>query len=557
MKRWYIIVVGILLLIFVGESLYTNYNKSLANDELKHLDTGHYFLAKGVCCKGVDNTPLIVLNALPLLNDLAYIPAEDYGAFYNGWKYHKYLFWERLPTLLFGLLLGIIIFKWSKGLWGIWGGLLSLSLFAFSPEIIAHFSLVSPDALCAALMTTSLYFFYKLLQAIRIKGVNEKFLNKRIVFLIITNGIFLGLAQIAKYTSLGLFPIFFFIILICIFHRKDFASKKIILFILSTIIIVIIAYLIVWLSYGVHLENDYYEFANGKKIYSFGFGDYLKGIREARMNYKEGFPSFFMGELKEKSEGRHWWLYFPVAFLIKTPFPIHVLIVLSVICMFTANSFTRKFASKDFLTEFIIIFPIVFYFIMAVFGNLNIGIRHILQIYPLLFIFIGRLGLWIENKKLIPKIILCVLLLWYMLGSIVISPNYLGYFNELVGGMKNGYKYLVDSNMDWGQDLKLLKKWMDKKGIEQIQFSYFGFGLPEYYGIKYIYLPGGLSNLVIPQDYKIPPKGSQKGLMAISVTNLQGVYFKLKGFEPDYYYWLKKHKPIDMVGSSILIYEIK
>jgi len=573
MKKIQTAILVVLLLIFIGECLYTNYWKSLANDELKHLDTGHYFLAKGVCCKGIDNTPLIVLNALPLLWDLEYILAEDNGMFYNGWKYHKYLFWERIPTLLFGLFLGLLIFKWSKELWGFKGGLLSLILFVFSPEIISQFSLVSPDALCTAMIFASLYFFYKFLRAIKNNGQEKRFFNERIIFLIIINGFVFGLAQIAKYSSLALFPILFFVIIVFIILDKEVAQDfslgnllsrtkvrnaymRSLQLIFSIFIIILIAYLIVWLSYGIHLKNDYYEFANGKKIYSFGFGDYLKGIREARMNYTEGFPSFFMGELNEKGD-KGWRLYFPVTFIIKTPIPTLIFLLLGTIVLFFKRKSIDECMRKDFVTEFILIFPVIFYFVTAICGNLNIGLRHILQIYPFLFVFIGRLGVLIEIKKWLIKVILGILLLWYMVSSIAVAPNYLGYFNEFIGGMKNGYKYLVDSNMDWGQDLKLLKKWLDKKGIESIQFSYFGFGLPEFYGIRYVYLPSGLSNLEIPQNYEVPPKGSQKGLMAISVTNLQGVYFKVKGIEPDYYYWLKKYKPIAMVGSSILIYDIK
>ncbi len=526
----------------------------MANDELKHLDTGHYYLAKGTCCRGIDNTPLIVLNALPLLNDLEYVEKDELGAFYNGWKYHKYLFYERLPTLFFGIILGIIIFKWSMDLWGLWGGLLGLFLFAFSPNLIAHFSLVSPDALCTALIVTSLYFFYRLLKTIKEKKSDKSISKKWIIFLIVINGIVFGLAQIAKYTSMGLFPILFLIVLVCMFYKRDFGIKKLVLLILCIVLFVILAYVIVWLSYGVHLKNDYFELLSGKKIYAFGFGDYLKGIREARMNYTTGFPSFFMGEVKERGG---WLFYFPITFLIKTPIPTLILLFFSVGLLIIGGKSVNGNVRKDFLTEFIIFCPIVFYFIMAILGNLNIGVRHILQIYPLIFISIGRLGLWIQKKAIVPKILVVVLLLWYGISSIITSPNSLGYFNESVGGMKGGYNYLVDSNMDWGQDLKLLKRWMDKKGIERIQLSYFGFGLPEYYGIRYEYLPSGLSNLEIPRDYKIPPKGSQRGLIAISATNLQGVYFKIKGLETDYYYWLKKYKPIDRVGSSILIYEIK
>jgi hypothetical protein len=137
---------------------------------------------------------------------------------------------------------------------------------------------------------------------------------------------------------------------------------------------------------------------------------------------------------------------------------------------------------------------------------------------------------------------------WYVGASCYIHPHYLAYFNELAGGPDNGYKYLVDSNLDWGQDLKGLKSYMQKHGIARINLSYFGTDSPARYGISYDWLPSyGLPN-PDPEKHKFVPKG----WVAISATSLQGVYLG----DSDIYAWFRERKPVAKIGYSIFIYKM-
>ncbi len=133
----------------------------------------------------------------------------------------------------------------------------------------------------------------------------------------------------------------------------------------------------------------------------------------------------------------------------------------------------------------------------------------------------------------------------------LIDPHYLAYFNELVGGPENGYKFLVDSNLDWGQDLKGLKKWMDKNGINLIGLSYFGTADPRYYGTPFVYLPS------IPFSYRGHEKkdiGRKPTYFAISATNLQGVF--LTRADRKILSLFKGREPIAKIGYSIFIYKL-
>lgn len=141
-----------------------------------------------------------------------------------------------------------------------------------------------------------------------------------------------------------------------------------------------------------------------------------------------------------------------------------------------------------------------------------------------------------------------------MIEPIVNYPYYLSYFNEFAGGPKNGYHYVTDSNADWGQDLKRLKKFLDRHPeINKIRVDYFGGGNPQYYlGDKYIQW----------WDSKRP---IEKGWYAISTNFLQGSVYDTrmkpngKPRKPDNesWRWITKYNPSYQVGTSILIYNIK
>src|SRR5262249_4468416 len=149
------------------------------------------------------------------------------------------------------------------------------------------------------------------------------------------------------------------------------------------------------------------------------------------------------------------WLYFPVAFLVKTPIPTLILLI--------ATFALWIFRRRKRLNETFLLVPVVVYFCLAVWAGINIGLRHLLPIYPFIFVLLGSTvaELW-NRKNRLARSGLLLLSAWYLWSAISIYPNYLAYFNEFAGGPDNGHKILLDSNLDWGQDLKGLKRWMDQ-----------------------------------------------------------------------------------------------
>jgi len=174
---------------------------------------------------------------------------------------------------------------------------------------------------------------------------------------------------------------------------------------------------------------------------------------------------------------------------------------------------------------------------------------------PFVFLCIGCLfeeTQYIASLRLVRnKLIILLLSIWYILGAATIYPYHLTYFNELIGGPKNGYKYLGDSNLDWGQGLKELKKFIDMEGIDGVYFSYFGNAEPKLYGIKYVRLPG-YNNLRSP-IFEFNRENPEPGIYAISVTNLQGIY--LRDF--DTFKYFREREPVARVGNCIYVYVVK
>jgi hypothetical protein len=197
-------------------------------------------------------------------------------------------------------------------------------------------------------------------------------------------------------------------------------------------------------------------------------------------------------------------------------------------------------------------------------SHLNIGLRHLLPIYPFLYVLAGGLALELTHLRQTTRIIALLV----MVGVIAVSsrivffpaggakwqpvaPHYLAYFNELAGGPANGFKELVDSNLDWGQDLKNLKLWLIAHDIQDpVYLCYFGMADPRYYQIAHYNLPGGYW-FEPQQDFGVLKPG---GLIAISATNLQGVY--LSPAEREAWKKILAHSTlVDTVGYSIFIYK--
>jgi hypothetical protein len=268
---------------------------------------------------------------------------------------------------------------------------------------------------------------------------------------------------------------------------------------------------------------------------------YFRGLIQNYMQAKGGHRSFLMGRVSRTG----WWYYFIVAFLVKTPIPFLLLIG----CALASAAVWREW------DEWFILVPCAILVLMAMKAHIDIGIRHLLPIYPLMAIFCGRLGGLFERirsgkePRTLPVAVtsLAILVVWFAVDSAVVHPRYLTYFNEIAGGPKGGSRFLVDSNLDWGQDLMRLETALRKHNppIQSIALAYFGTAEPGAYRIDSIPLDTDPSN--VPLNMKPPVAG----WVAASVSDL--AYFGRPGGS---LYWLSHYRPEFIVGNTIRVYHI-
>ncbi len=437
---------------------------------------------------------------------------------------------SRVPTLALALLLGYFIFQWTHELYGGAPALLALLLFSFCPNMLAHSGLITPDMALTCFTYISLYCFWKVFR--RNGGWGW----------IIACSLSLGCALLSKYSAL--LQIAIFGIAACAVYvssdvglpvnfplnrwlRKEGTLFKWLRLKGLLLVIFVLSFFVLSLGYRFQLHH------------------YFRGVTHQMLHAEGGHPSFLMGMYSQSG----WWYYYIVAFLIKTP--ISLLLLLLMVGWRYMKGALR--ASTDLV---FMLAPIAIYLIFFSLNHQSIGLRYILPIYPFLFMLAGTVvgQVKIAGFKRWRYVTIAVLCGWYLVGTLAIYPHYLAYFNEAAGGPDKGYRYLVDSNLDWGQDLKGLGCYLHEKGIGKIHLSYFGTADPGYYGISYEWMP----SYYLPEDYRGVSARMRSftfptsGMMAISATNLQNVYFSDKHF----YNWLTQYKPIDKIGYSIFIYDL-
>ncbi|MCA9961729.1 MAG: hypothetical protein KC443_21970, partial [Anaerolineales bacterium] len=247
-------------------------------------------------------------------------------------------------------------------------------------------------------------------------------------------------------------------------------------------------------------------------------------------------------------------LYFPITFLLKTPL-LTLLLLLVALVWLVGNGRTRRRA-------LFLAIPAALYLLLSTQSSLNIGYRHLLPMLPFLYVLISGLAERLTVHRL-PftvyrfQFLLPLLLLAHVATAVTIHPHYLSFFNRAAGGPENGWRLLIDSNIDWGQDLLRLQQWMAEHDVAQVKLGWFGTADPAYYGIANEPLPG-MPN----QPYWSLWSGSpfnednpEPGIYAISVSSLWEIPRPVG--QKYVYHWFRAREPDDRVGYSILIYDVR
>ncbi|MCX7919607.1 MAG: glycosyltransferase family 39 protein [bacterium] len=537
---WFIIFLFILITILASLSIIAN---SVTTDEFDHVPGGLAQLRTGKFNMSPANPPLIRMwLAVPLLfvspklylePGFEQIDYVHYGMRFmtdNADRYFGYIKLSRIFVFLLIIPLVYLVWQWTKKEFGIEVGVTALFFLLLNPNILAHATLATTDFGLTVFFFATVYFFKKFYEI-------PSWINAAKV------GVTLGLAQCAKFTSLFLYPIILIgIILFCLHHRlhhKQIVHDNVFIYckkiVLMAMVIILMSILIINLVYCFQLT--------GTPLYSYQFQhpllQFLKSVLPTWLPIP--LPYFYLSGLDRQIaetgmyrnylhgvlSSHGWWYYYLVAFVIKNPIPFLICLVLGCYSYFQRTKLKRT----DWL---LILPPIIVFLAFSISSTKNIGLRFILPVYPFFAILAGQaITLQIPKKKLIVG----TLAAWYFVSSLWIAPNFLAYFNELIGGPSQGYKYLLDSNLDWGQDMLRLKRYLDKNQIKEMHLSCFGPVPPQIYGIESLPLP----------------TNPQPGRMGISVNHLFGIELD----EPNKFAWLRNYEPSDRVSYSIFIYDIK
>ena len=429
----------------------------------------------------------------------------------------------RVITIFFSMGIAYFLYQWAKSLYGIYAGFFAMLLYILDPNIIAHSRLITTDMYAVGMILLTLYTFWR-------------FCNHKTWKNFFLSAIVLGISQLAKYTSIYLYPILLVIILIRVFPTwtAHFRKKQYLLIwkdiktgFKYAILILVISLIIINLGFLFNrtftpLED--YSFRSElfqsiqENLSEIGFipvpipYPYLEGLDwvKERERTGAGYGNIYL--LEEIRIGEGFSGYYIYASLLKVPIATQIFIILSAIL------YISKRKDFDFMRNEVFLFiPIAFFFIYFNFlFRTQIGIRFYLVLFPFLYIFSGAIILsWASTRKSFKIITLALTI--YLATSVISSyPNYIQYFNELIWDRRNTYKYLIDSNLDWYQEKDKLHRYLESH-----------------------------------PEAKYQPKRPSYGTIIMSPNELVGIW------DEDEFRWLRDNfQPLDTIEDVYLIYQI-
>jgi hypothetical protein len=556
---WAYLAAVLLVGLFFAQAVGNLSAQSPVVDEPSHIARAMAYWRVGDLRLQIGHPPLIhALAGLPLLLEpgvpqLTSLPGWEplereklngHALWGEGRPTDRIVFLTRWPVLMLALLLGALIFRWAGERFGIRAAFLALFLFAFDPNLLAHSALITTDLGVTFFILLAVYSF-------------DRWARHPSRTWLVICGVTFGLAMTAKFTAVILVPVLIGLALVAGWHTRRIAPT-----LAALAAMFLIGVVVVWAVYR-------FEVGPFQPLpVNIPASRFLDGLLRVKERDDEGRMAFLLGQMSP----RGWWYYFPIAFAVKTPLPTLLLLGVALVGGGVSTyRLARQGNSEErwerVWTALVLLLLPVAYFAVSMTSSQDLGYRYILPVLPFLFIAISEIGNWrLEigyrvtlspsqaklGRHLVtlsPYFLVSVLFVWYMVGTAVIFPYHLAYFNEVAGGPDNGYKILVDSNLDWGQDVKRLKTWMDAHQIGQVRLSATSGSLPERYGIRVLPLPGVYQSA---NEYGFRRFAPEPGVYVISASNWQGLRFH----NPDTFDWFRHQQPIARIGHSLFVYNV-
>lgn len=513
-RTW--LAVACLLLVMAALDIASLQHLSVTYDEPRHFQYGLNILEHDSTRFDDSKMPLSALNALPHWI-AARLPTGPLATAMARLETGRYV------TVLVALLVGLCVFAWARELYGASAGLLSLALYVFDPNILAHAQLVTTDLYAAGTVALAVYTFWRAL------------MRDGHWPLIVLSGLTLGLAQIAKYTALALIPLL--VVIAVGFHASALRSayetrrwdvlrrwsgqavQRALVMLVLTTCVVNAGFL--FNRTGTPLAGYAFRSDLFRQVQSAAGPlarvplplpyPYLEGLDWVvqRERTGEGYgPIYMNGEIRQGSGFAGYYLY---ATLLKVPLGTQLVL------LGAAAAYLRRRGRFAFLKhEWALLVPLAFFTLyFNFFYRAQIGIRYFLVVYPLLYVLAGSLLAAPVRLPTLGRTALGVALVWVVVSVASYYPYFLPYFNELLTDRRLAYRYLADSNVDWGQHGPAFARYMQTH-----------------------------------PDAVVEPERPVAGTVLVGVNVLTGV-----GGQPERFRWLREHfTPVDHVAHAVLVY---
>ena len=505
----------LLLIVFVLISISSSAKVSLTLDEYLHYQYGLRVLNGDSTRLDDSSMPISALNALPV-NLASFLPEGLLKVVLGRFAV------ARLVTIIVSMLVAYLVFTWSRSLYGFIPAIFSLLLYVFDPNIIAHSQLVTTDLYILGAVCLTFYRLWLF--------ANQRSLKNGLLFLLA-----FGISQVIKYTAIALFPLCLITLLIYDWHvfRDSFTAtdklklffKKYIGYILAAIAATVLIINVGFLFNRTFTRFGDYQFRSTPFLVLQKFAvlrqvpvpvpyPYLDGLDWVINTEQSGNRYGNLYLLGQLSKQKGFAGYYFIASLLKVPIASQIVVVTSLVVYLISKERNRNFLRN----EVFLLVPIVFYTIyFNFFFNTQIGIRYYLVMFPLLYVFSGCLFIGWQGFPILGKALSVVLVVYLVASVLSYFPYYIPYFNEIVWDKTQTYKYLSDSNLDWGQGQIYLDEYLSEH-----------------------------------PDAVYSPDHIQAGTLVVGGSDLVGILEN-----PDRYAWLRNHfEPVDTVAYTYFVYRV-
>lgn len=556
---------------------------SQTTDEAVHLASGYIYWQDNRYNLNPEHPPLFKrLAALPLFatqalnidrqgdvwqsgNQWVIAGKMIYGTYDNLSVARWLIFVGRLPMIFIWAVLAWVLYAWPRQRWGEQVGLLSLTFFTFDPNFLGHGHLITNDVAMS-------------LALVGVAWALERFLVRPRWTSLAWLAVIFGLAQVTKFSAVALWLLVPAVVFIQLLRKQPIITWNWWWRMMAGL--VICTGLITWVSYGFEVtpplddprlqsalakrdvflatpglidrENQTTQYIirasdpntfTGRVLqqvirWPVPFYSYYKGLVETYNHNYWGHAAFFLGQSSEP-DNRGWRLYFPVGMAIKMPPLTLILTLTAIIYIFIERWRQRRQWSFFSINFWTFVFIPLAWLAFSMTSHINIGVRHAFPVYVFIFPLLASLAVKGRAFKRVRwSQIVTVAAILNILVAAKAWPNTIGYFSGLVGGTNHGHAYLLDSNLDWNQDLWRLRSYLDKESFSEVHLAVFG-SVP-----SSGFFPDARAILTDPD---IAAGVKPQGIVVTSAGMLYDPNVPL--------HWLRSYQPIKNIGSSIYVYD--